>query len=356
MSETEQNKTEEPTPHKLRKAREKGQVAKGTDIAFFGTLAAFTFYTVTLGPRAAATFTEMMRNTFVTGISNADSTSAVTTAISGVYMPALQTLATIGGCIFFGVVLLQIAQLKGLMFTAHPLKPDMDRINPAKGLKRLFSLRTLKEAAKNTFKMIVYVTAAYLVSVYCINAYGPTLTDGPALVAAMQGGGLRLLFLFTFFAMVFAAIDQVIVRQEYLKQMRMSKSEVKREHKDREGEPRIKQKRKQLHKEFSKQTQGLGDISGSDVLIVNPTHYAVALSYTPAEMDAPQMTAKGRNKFAQMLKSKATNLGIPIIHQPALARALFKMSDVGSAIPESEFRAVAKVYLHLRTLRKEAQA
>jgi flagellar biosynthetic protein FlhB len=144
---------------------------------------------------------------------------------------------------------------------------------------------------------------------------------------------------------IFAMIDQVIVRAEFKKQMKMSRSELKREVKDREGEPRIKQKRKELHKEFSKQTGSLGDLPGSDVLIVNPQHFAVALRYDAETMDAPIVSAKGRNRFALMLKTKAARLGIPILANPPLARALYRTSDPGQPIPPQHFKSVADSYV-----------
>ena len=163
----------------------------------------------------------------------------------------------------------------------------------------------------------------------------------------MQSGGLRLLLFFLLVALFFVAIDQIIVRHEYLKQMRMSRRELTREHKEREGEPRLKQKRKQLHAEFARNTRGMGSLPGSDMLIVNPQHFAVALSYDAAVMDAPMVTAKGRNNWAQMLKREASRLGIPIFEMPPLARTLFAECEMGLAIREQHFRAVADLYLKL---------
>ncbi|MAJ07455.1 EscU/YscU/HrcU family type III secretion system export apparatus switch protein [Ponticaulis sp.] len=350
MAETEQDKTEEATPFKLRKAREKGQIAKGTDIAFFGTLAALTLYVLFSGPAAISQFIARIKELYLKSISSASGGSQeAVVAIRDTFAPGFMIVAGLGALVFTFVILLQIIQMKGLLFTAHPLKPDFNRVNPAKGLKRLFSFRMLKEALKNIIKMVVYCTTAFLICWPSIQALVPTLVDAEFLIAAMTLIGTRLLLLFAFLAMIFAAIDQVIVRQEFRKQMRMSKSEVKREHKDREGEPRIKQKRKQLHKEFTKQTNDLGNLPGSDLLIVNPTHYAVGLRYEPDKMETPELTTKGRNRYAAILRQRAVTLGIPIIQNPPLARALYKHGTTGHAIPEKTFREVAKAYIFLRT-------
>jgi len=206
-------------------------------------------------------------------------------------------------------------------------------------------MRTLKEAGKNILKMSIYLGATYLVIKHCINIYGGTLTDGINVSRAFLGSGMRLLYLYLVFSFIFALLDQVIVRKEFSKQMKMSRSEVKREVKDREGEPRIKQKRKELHKEFSKQTGSLGELPGSDMLIVNPQHFAVGLKYDAETMDAPIISSKGRNRFALLLKTKATRLGIPILANPPLARALYKGANPGQSIPADQFKAVAESYV-----------
>lgn len=355
MSETEQNKTEEPTDFKLKKAREKGQVAKGQDIAFFGLLVAMGIYAIVAGPHMMREMMQMMRNVFLSSINGASDPALATAAIRMVYVPIVQSLALLGITLFLTVTLVQLIQLRGPIFTTHPLKPDFSKINPGKGLKRIFSMRTLKEAGKNIIKMSIYIGATYLLIMYCLKIYAPTLVNADSLIAALHGGGLRLLFMYTFLALCFTALDQIIVRKEFTKQMRMSKSEVEREHKDREGEPRMKQKRKQLHAEYIKQTQGAGNLPGSDVVIVNPQHYAVALVYDPKTMEAPQISTKGRNNFALSLKKRAFELSIPIISKPPLARALFKNSETGQEIPPQYYQDVANVYLYLQKNKRRGE-
>jgi flagellar biosynthetic protein FlhB len=131
----------------------------------------------------------------------------------------------------------------------------------------------------------------------------------------------------------------------------MSRRELTREHKEREGEPRLKQKRKQLHAEFAKSAKGMGSLPGSDMLIVNPQHYAVALAYDAAAMDAPRVTAKARNHWAQVLKREAYRLGIPVFEAPPLARTLYAECDIGRAIRDQHFRAVADLYLKLPSMK-----
>jgi flagellar biosynthetic protein FlhB len=149
-------------------------------------------------------------------------------------------------------------------------------------------------------------------------------------------------------AVIFATIDQVLARGEFRKQMRMSKREMTREHKEREGDPRQKSKRKQLHAEFVKQAKGLGNLPGSDLMIVNPRHFAVALAYRPGEMVAPEVTAKATDRQALQLKAAARRHRIPIFEMPALARAIFRETETGTTIAPVHYHAVAQLYYKLQ--------
>ena len=346
-SDSEQNKTEEATPFKLKKAREKGNVAKGSDLAFFGTMVALCIYAVAFLPQGLTNMAMMMRRALRGAIQDSRNPNLAVESIQAFYWPGLATVATLGIFVFCLILLMQVLQIGGLLFTAHPLKPDFNRMNPAKGLKKIFSLRTLKEALKNIIKMAVYLGCTYLLIRYCLEVFANTLTNTDRVILAFQGAGLRLLFMYTLLSIFFAAIDQVIVRKEFSKQMRMSTSEVKRETKDREGEPRQKQKRKQVHSELSKQSASMGDLAGSDIIIVNPEHFAVALKYNAEETDAPVISTKGRNLIAESIKDRAFILGIPILSDPPLARALFKSGKIGKEIPGEHFQKVADVYLKL---------
>lgn len=348
----EQNKSEEPTPYKLRRAREKGMVARGTDLGFFAALAALAGFLIVAGDGLAARLALLMRRSFAGGIAAADDPQRAAALAGTVYWPAVQSVALFGGTVVLIVTFLEIVQLRGLIFSTQPLKPDFSRINPAKGLKRLFSMRMLKEAFKNVVKLAAYATVTWLLIRSIVAAPKLGANDAQGLALAMQSAGLRLLLLFLLLALVFVAIDQIIVRREYLKQMRMSRRELTREFKEREGEPRIKQKRKQLHAEFARQAKQMGALPGSDMVIVNPQHVAVALAYDPGRAGAPRVTLKARNNWALAAKREAFRLGIPIVEDRALARQLYDECEAGAEIRESHFRAVADLYLKLPTARR----
>lgn len=345
--EQEQNKSEEATPFKLRRARERGMVARSLDLGYLGGLVALAAFLIVAGEALVTMLAQLMRRSLAAGISSASDPQQAPALIASTYWPALQPVLLLGGTVVVLVLLLEIVQLRGLIFTTQPLKPDFSRINPAKGLKRLFSVRMLKEAGKNVLKLAAYSAAATLVVWYAIGEPERAATDAHGLAVTMHAGGMRLLFLFIFIALVIAAFDQVLVRREYSRQMRMSRRELTREAREREGEPRIKQKRKQLHAEFRKQSEGLGNVAGSDVLVVNPQHVAVALGYDPARMAAPTVRAKARNHHALTMKREAFRLGIPIFEDRALARALFGDVEAGREIGPVHYRAVADLYFKL---------
>lgn len=348
MSEQEQNRSEEATPFKLRRAREKGQVARGMDLGFVGSLLAFAAFLLAAGDAFAGRLMALMRLSFTSGIDRTAHPMAVLGTIKAIYWQAFQPLFVLGAIIAVVLIFLELLQLRGFMFTMAPLKPDFSRLNPAKGLKRLFSLRMVKETLKNVIKMAVYTAAAWLVITGAIATFGDSVQDAPALARAMDGAGQRLLFAFLGVAFLFMVLDQVIVRGEFRKQMRMSRREVTRENREREGEPRLKQKRRELHGAMRQQSEGLRKLDGSDFLVTNPEHVAVALAYDPDAMEAPVVRASGRNHFAQLLKRKARLLGIPVIADPALARALFRDCAPGRPVLPQHFHGVARHYARLR--------
>jgi flagellar biosynthetic protein FlhB len=343
----EQNKSEEATPFKLQRAREKGSVARGMDLSFFAGLLAFAGFVTIAGEAMIGRLAQMMRRALSAGIRNAGDPQQAVGVVSASYWPGLQPVILLGATILAIVTLLEIIQLRGFMFSAQPLKPDFSRINPAKGLKRLFSMRLVKEALKSVLKMTIYTVVAVLLIRTAISGVGSAINDAVGLTGAMRSAGMRMLWTFIGLAFFFAILDQILARGEFRKQMRMSRREVTRESKEREGDPRLKRKRKQLHAEFVKRTAGLGALPGSDMLIVNPQHIAVALAYDRTRPGAPVVRAKARNLHALMMKRRASQLGIPIFENPPLARALHAECETGAEIGQDHFHAVAELYFKL---------
>jgi flagellar biosynthetic protein FlhB len=340
----EQNRTEEATPFKLKRARERGMVARGVDLGFFSALAGLSIWAFVAAPTATARFAEMARKL----LGDADlgrSPAHAVEVLQQAFEPVLQMTALAAATIAAVVIFFEIVQVRGLVFSATPLKPDFSRLDPAKNLRRLFSVRLLKETLKNILKLAAYAIVAWLVVRHQAQSRGLAITDAVSLSQALREGALSLLLGCLILALMFALIDQVIARGEFRKQMRMSRRELVKEAREREGDPRQKQKRKQLHREFTQRARGMGQLAGSDFVVVNPDHYAVALRYDPKSMNAPKITAKGRNHFALFLKRQAMIFAIPIYESPALARALYASRQVGQEVAAEDYRAVADLYL-----------
>jgi len=344
----EQNRSEAPTSFKLKRAREKGMVARSAELSFLGGLLGLAAFFGIAGDGLARRLGELTRETIVAGIEAAGQPEQAAALPGRIYWIVLEPVMLLGGTIMAIVVLLEILQLRGFVFSAHPLKPDFGRLNPATGLKRLFSMRLLKETLKTVLKTAVYAIATWLLLRDALSRYTATAADSERLPSLMAEATMRLIFVFILIAFAFVVLDQILVRGEFVKQMRMSRREVTRETKDREGDPRIKSKRKQLHQEFVAASRSLGQLSGSDLVVVNPQHFAVALRYDAERMSAPMVAAKGRNRFALAIREEAHRRGIPVLANPALARALYRHCNTGSEIPPENFEAVADLYIQLR--------
>lgn len=346
MSDGELDKSEQPTQFKLQQARRKGLVARGMDLGFLTALVVLLLYMRVTGAGFAGSLATGMREAWISGPRMADAAgvSAVASALFGRVTGWLTLLLAI---LFLTVLVLELVQT-GVVFSTRPLKPDFSKLNPAQGLKRLFSLRMLLETGKNLLKFAAYVTVALLVIRGALRNDVGSVADARSLAILMARLAGRLLLGFVFVAIVFAALDQVLARRMFTKTMRMSRREVKREMRDREGDPRLKQKRKALHAEFVKTSRSLRNLPGADVLVTNPQHIAVALRYDGAAMPAPLIVSVGVNQVAQRLKRLATAYGIPIVENRALARALHRSGALDHFVPESCFAPVAGVYNELR--------
>jgi flagellar biosynthetic protein FlhB len=346
MDEAEQNRSEPPTPFKLMRARQKGSVARGTDLGFLTGLAAFLVYLWIAGPDMGAAVAEASRRVLAAGPGLAEGDGAILSVIGALFSAVLAPLAIFAAALFAVVLLFELLQT-GVVFSAEPLKPDFARLNPAQGLKRLFSLRMLMETGKNVLKLAAYSAVGWLLIGGALAAIG-RVTDARSLAAALGRSAFDLLAACLLVALAVAVLDQLIARRDFLRRMRMSRRELRRELRDREGEPRLKQKRKQMHGEFVKLSQSLRSLRGADVLIVNPRHVALALRYDGRRMAAPVVVSIGTDRVAQRLKRLAFLYGIAIVEDPRLARELLKTAALNRPIPEHCYQPVADIYNKLR--------
>jgi type III secretion protein U len=340
-------KTEQPSNKKLRDARNDGETSKSTDLPFAAILlCAALGFSLAGGPMA-----EQLRQLLLSGLDVKRAQGDLRVA------DALVDAATHGLILVLPVVIVAglaaagalVAQV-GLQTSFKPLELKFDAINPASGLKRIFSVRSLIDLLKTVLKALLI--GAVLVR------------TGMLLVPLMLGvvyqpvGGLAgvawdvLCKVFAVAGVLYAVIgvaDYAIQHWLFIRDHKMSKDEVKRENKDSEGDPHIKNERRKLGRELATAPPN-ESVANANVVVVNPTHYAVALRYDPDEAGLPRVIAKGVDGDAKAIREQAVRWGVPIVGNPPLARALFHV-PVNDAIPEALFDGVAAVLAWVEDMR-----
>ncbi len=331
-------KTEEATPKRLREARKKGQVPKSRDLATAAVLLAVVGAGFASGPRALLSLSEVFRLSLRAvegelpagqGLLEAGFSLGVDAAFP------LVLAALLAGAL---ATFLQV----GPLVTFAPIAPKLERLDPIKGVKNLFSQRQLVELLKTLFKMLVVGLVAWRVlrgalrGVVALAGHDAlfTLEAAGELVAGLvlRVGGAIL---------AIGVLDVFYQRWRHRRDQRMSKDEVKREYKEAEGDPHAKQQRERLHREIIEHDM-VEQVRTADVLVVNPTHLAVALRYEEGVTDAPEVVARGAEHLARRMIEAAEESGVPVMRDVPLARALFGL-EVGEVIPEDLYEAVAAV-------------
>jgi flagellar biosynthetic protein FlhB len=351
MAEQEQDRSEQATTYKVSKAREKGMVPRSAEVNTAFAVAAFLAFLSFWAGSSARRFGAMA----VTLLQNAHAFALGSVAsFNGQRVSLLDTLATIGPLLGLLVVAaLSSAMLQfGLIFTAQPLKPDWQRLNPMEGFKRIFSKRALFETIKNVLKLILFSGVLYLILIGLLNgflglSFMPAKSYGPYLLHVAARTVLYLLMAL----IVVAVIDMLFARREYARKLMMSRREIKDEVKHREGDPKIKARIRELQNELRKKSLALKNVPGADVLITNPTHIAIALSYRHGEMPAPQIVAKGTGELVEAMKDLARRHGVPIVENRPLARALYRYKLL-STVPEAHYAAVARILIWVQEARR----
>lgn len=342
MSES-QERNHSATPHKLREARKRGEVAKSIEATYALVLAAFLTVCMSVGPSLAQSELAIARRA-MTGIAPGDwSVDYVAGWTVHLISACVQVLAPLFLALVCVIVIASVAQTGGV-FSFVPLTPDFKRLNPAAGLKRLFSLRMLYEAARGLLKLAILTAIAWSAIRHAIpDLMKLGLVDARGHAAVVLSDFIPLLVKLLIGIVLIALIDILYTRWDYAKKMRMSHRDITDEHKQREGDPRVRNRHRQLRNELLQQSQSAARVPEADVLITNPTHIAIALSYQHGSMPAPKLLAKGRGEVAAQMRALARQHNIPVVENPPLARALFKRAHADQFVPEDLFPLVAKI-------------
>lgn len=343
-------KTEQPTPKRLREAREKGDVCRSQDIAPALTTLAVGVY---LAANAQNIF-ELIRNmvSLPMEFMTLPFDEAMAKAVPLVIHSSIRLVAPVVGLVM-GVAFLGTLSQTGVLFAVKAAMPKLENLDPKKWFQKVFSMKNLFELVKNLIKVGVLGGVVFFI----LRKYLPMLfgvpQSGIGSLWEVTGEAVNDLVITAAGAFcVIAALDYLYQRYKYNQNHMMSKDEVKREYKESEGDPHIKSKRKQLHKEMLAQNS-LDNVRKAKVLVTNPTHYAVALDYEKGRTPLPVILAKGEGLLAKRMMDVAKQEGIPIMRNVPLARALFRDGTENAYIPQDLIGPVAEVLRWVQSLERK---
>ena len=335
-------KTEEPTAKKLSDARKKGQIARSKDLGTMFVLVGSAFAIMLVGSSLADALAIIMKGLFSLSRKEAMDVNAllgvVANTVTVAIWPMLWLFFIIIVAAFIGNTL-----LGGMSFSAEAMAPKASKLSPMAGFKRMFGVQAWVELIKSILKFfVVFIVAFLLLSNLFEQILGLSLEAIPNNFAHAVTL-LKWMFLVLAFSIgIIAIIDAPYQVWNHNRQLKMSKQEIKDEHKSTEGNPEIKGRIKRTQYEMS-QRRMMSDVPNSDVVITNPTHYSIALKYDANVGGAPVLVAKGIDEMAMHIRTIAKENHVEIIQSPALARSLYYTAEIGQDIPEELFAAVAQI-------------
>lgn len=345
-------KTEKATPKKKREAREKGQVLQSKEInsAF---ILLFAFFTLNLLSKFWIENIFAFYNKIIGFSINVDSIfnyRNMTVLLSDTIFLLIKLSSPLFLVVLVVGLLCSYMQV-GFLFTTKTLSFKLDRLNPISGFKKIISLKSIVELLKALAKtsILIYISFSYLMNEYnnILNIFD---MDMIATVGYLWDVVFNLVLRSSIVLVVLAVLDYIYKKWEYEKELKMSKQEVKEEYKQTEGDPLIKSKIKEKQRQFA-MSRMMQDIPKADVVITNPTHFAVAIAYDDNLDSAPKIIAKGQDLIAQNIKKAAKENNIPLYENKPLARSLFYNVEIGEVIPQDLYEAVAEVLAYVYSIK-----
>ncbi|MEZ8082574.1 EscU/YscU/HrcU family type III secretion system export apparatus switch protein [Enterovibrio norvegicus] len=337
-----EEKTEQASEQKLREARKKGQISKSMDITAMAGIAVCLITVMVLAEQIGQKMMAATERIFL--LAPEITPSANTWLIGQVFedylsaaMPVLVMAIIVG-------VMFNLFQTKG-NFSTYPLTPDIKKLNPIKGFKKLFSVKSLFELVKSLFRLSAIAVMAYYIFyeevVYLPDVMGYAIPD---ILERILWLLVKTIVFFMLIMIPFMMFDIFFQNWSFAKEMRMSKKEVKDEYKSQEGDPEVRYKRKQAQKEMREKAASLSNVSSADVVITNPTFIAIALKYNNNTMVAPKVVCKGRGPIAKKIREIAQQNQVMMHSNVPLARAIYKKVKLNSEIPPELYGQVAEIY------------
>ena len=350
MADSAQNKHLPASRRKIDKAREDGQVARSRDLGHFAAIASAAVLFAAMAPELADGLKQMLAAGLQFDARTLAESDAMTTRLAELAQKMLSIVLPLGGVLLLAALAAGIAS-GGWNWTLKPLQPNFGKLNPLAGLGRMASKHQLGETLKASILALVLAGIGAMYLRTQLAAFSATL-DLPLPGAIAQAantvqGGLLLL---AAALAVFALIDVPLQRKWLQDRLKMSHQELKEEHKQLEGNVEIKSKMRALMRERVKRRM-LAAVPKADLVVMNPTHYAVALKYDDATMAAPRVVAMGADLMALRIRDLAAEYKVPVLHAPPLARALFAHAELDREVPAALFAAVAQVLAYVYQLR-----
>lgn len=346
-----QNKTEQPTSRRLQKAREQGQVPQSQEFLSAATLVALVGITAFLGPQFVRWSQTLIREGLAPDISVMESSQSFTAFMNGKIVDTMLIASPFILALMIAGVSASL-MITGPLYSPKSLEWKLENLSPVRGLKNLFSSESLVKLGFSIVKLVFIGIIVW----YYIEDKLPILStfqwiETDNMLGAIGGLILGAVIRICLGLLVIGIADLVYHKWRHIEKLKMSKQEVRDENRDTEGAPEVKSRirRKQYEAAMKRMLQ---DVPKANVVLVNPTHVAVALRYDPATMKVPVVVAKGGDHLCEKIKDIARSYGVPIIRRPALARELFASVKLGKPIPDKLFTAVAEVLALIYRLRK----
>ena len=342
QTEDQSQKTEEPTHKRLQDARNKGQVANSREVNHWFMILAGTIMIMTTAPALMKELRRFLERFIAAPHEIEFGVEAISAlfgqlafGVVGILLPTF--LILIAAALAAGLV------QNGLIIATEQMKPKLEKISIFKGVKRLFSLKSVVELVKSIFKMVVVGSVALMLVVPELDGIERVFTFSLwQLLGLIHSLAVRMLIGVLGVISVIAVLDFLFQRMQHTKQMRMSRHDIKEEMKQTEGDPIIRSRLRQIRRERA-QKRMMQAVPEASVVLVNPTHYAVALKYELDEMPAPVCLAKGVDHVALRIREVAEEHNVPIVENPALTRTLYSAVEIGEEIPLEHYKAVAEI-------------
>lgn len=335
-------KTEKATPKKRQEARQKGQVAKSTDVSVAISLLAMFFLFMFQAKAIGSGLANLMTSVFRDGLTMSWSDGSIQQFFTGLVYEVGKIIAPV---FVLGIVIGLFSNIMqvGFLFSSEAMQFKPERLNPLEGFKKIYSWRAIVELMKSLLKIVVVGIATFTILWMnrgdLVGLVSLPLSESLGIIGRMV---LQMGLTASILLMVLGGFDYAYQRFDYEKNLRMSKQDIKDEYKKSEGDPLIKSKIRERQRQMAMRRM-MQEVPKADVIITNPTHFAVALRYDETKMEAPTVIAKGADYVALKIREVAKDNGVVIVEKRTLARALFYQLEIGDAVPETFFKAVAEI-------------